>query len=118
MDAMHTTSETPKAIQIRTRISEPDEIRVDISDCGLGFEPAMAEKIFEAFYTTKANGMGVGLSSAKPLLKASKSVYGPPGTISKEPRFRSYSDKHRRKPRVPPQKRYKLSESLQTARKS
>lgn len=61
IDAMQTVSGTPKAIQIRTR-SEPDEIRVDVSDCGTGFDPALAEKLFEAFYTTKTDGMGVGLS--------------------------------------------------------
>lgn len=70
MDAMRTISTTPKAIQIRTSISEPDEVRVDISDCGVGFEPALAEKLFEAFYTTKADGMGVGLSVSQAIIES------------------------------------------------
>ncbi|WP_438754939.1 trifunctional serine/threonine-protein kinase/ATP-binding protein/sensor histidine kinase [Pararhizobium sp. O133] len=70
MDAMRTISATPKAIQIRTRISQPNEVRVDISDCGIGFDPALAEKLFEAFYTTKADGMGVGLSVSQAIIES------------------------------------------------
>ncbi|MDW9594967.1 AAA family ATPase [Sinorhizobium meliloti] len=70
VDAMRTTSGTPKTVHIRTRTSGPNDIRVDVSDCGIGFDPALAEKLFEAFYTTKVNGMGVGLSVSQAIIES------------------------------------------------
>ncbi len=56
----------------RTELEIDDTIRLDVCDSGTGFDPAIAEKMFEAFHTTKANGMGIGLSICRSIIKSHK----------------------------------------------
>ncbi|WP_189635585.1 trifunctional serine/threonine-protein kinase/ATP-binding protein/sensor histidine kinase [Rhizobium grahamii] len=70
MDAMETTASDPKVLRIRTSTVQPNEIRIDVSDFGIGFDEAAAEKLFEAFYTTKEDGMGVGLSISRAIIQS------------------------------------------------
>jgi signal transduction histidine kinase len=43
---------------------------ISIEDSGIGIEPEDAKKIFEAFFTTKADGMGLGLSICRSIIEA------------------------------------------------
>jgi signal transduction histidine kinase len=45
-------------------------VLVEVRDCGKGFEPASVDRIFEAFYTTKAAGLGMGLSVSRTIVEA------------------------------------------------
>jgi signal transduction histidine kinase len=55
---------------IRTERYEEDQVRLSVKDAGIGFEPQAADKLFEAFYTTKADGMGIGLSVSRSIIEA------------------------------------------------
>ncbi|MEV5059323.1 AAA family ATPase [Agrobacterium radiobacter] len=68
IEATAPTSREPKCINVRTSVSATTEIRVDISDNGIGFNPAISDKLFDAFYTTKSGAMGVGLSISQAIL--------------------------------------------------
>jgi len=59
----------PREVLIRT---EPDGDRVCLSvkDAGIGFAPQVADKLFDAFYTTKTDGMGIGLSISRSIIEA------------------------------------------------
>jgi signal transduction histidine kinase len=46
------------------------DIRVDIADTGIGLSEKMKSSLFEPFMTTKANGMGVGLSISRAIIEA------------------------------------------------
>jgi signal transduction histidine kinase len=48
----------------------PDGIVVEVRDSGVGFEALGAERLFEAFYTTKPEGLGVGLSISRSMVEA------------------------------------------------
>lgn len=48
----------------------PEEVEVSIDDCGAGFQPGMAEQLFDAFVSTKRNGLGVGLSICRTIIEA------------------------------------------------
>ena len=48
----------------------PEEVEVRIDDCGAGFQPGMAEQLFDAFVSTKRNGLGVGLSICRTIVEA------------------------------------------------
>jgi PAS domain S-box-containing protein len=69
-DAMSTVEDRPRELVIRTERDEGDRVRLSVMDAGVGFEPHAAERLFEAFYTTKSDGMGIGLSVSRSIIEA------------------------------------------------
>jgi len=59
-DAMNEIHDRPRELVVRTERGE-GHVRLSVQDAGQGFEPRAADQLFVAFYTTKADGMGVGL---------------------------------------------------------
>ena len=59
-EAMDDIHERPRELVVRTQSGE-GHVRLSVRDAGPGFEPRDADRLFDAFYTTKADGMGVGL---------------------------------------------------------
>jgi signal transduction histidine kinase len=49
---------------------EGEHVRLSVQDSGVGFSPEVANKMFESFYTTKSDGMGVGLSVSRSIIEA------------------------------------------------
>jgi signal transduction histidine kinase len=45
-------------------------VLVGVEDTGTGFDPAMADRLFAPFYTTKSNGMGMGLAICRTIIEA------------------------------------------------
>lgn len=68
MEAMINTPEADRVLRIRTELS-PNELRVSVSDQGCGITPEVREKLFTAFFTTKPEGMGVGLSICRSIIE-------------------------------------------------
>lgn len=67
-DAMNTLVDRPRKLSVRTRVHRPAAIRVEVQDSGIGLrEP---ERIFEAFFTTKQNGMGMGLPICRSIIES------------------------------------------------
>jgi PAS domain S-box-containing protein len=60
VDAMADVSEGTRVLRIGSRIDDSVSVLVEVRDCGKGFEPASVDRIFEAFYTTKAAGIVMG----------------------------------------------------------
>jgi signal transduction histidine kinase len=69
-DAMSTVDDRPRELLIRTERDEANQVRLSIKDSGVGLTTQAAEKIFEAFYTTKTDGMGIGLSISRSIIEA------------------------------------------------
>jgi len=69
-DAMRTVEDRPRQLLVRTEREEEHRARLSVKDAGIGFEPQSAEKLFESFYTTKADGMGIGLSVSKSIIES------------------------------------------------
>jgi PAS domain S-box-containing protein len=69
LDAMNTVDDRPRALLIRTEQEEGDRVRLSVKDAGVGFDPHTMDKLFEAFYSTKADGMGVGLSVSRSIIE-------------------------------------------------
>jgi PAS domain S-box-containing protein len=67
-DAMSTVDDRPRELWIRTERDESGGARLSVKDTGVGIEPQAEEKLFEAFYTTKVDGMGIGLSVSRSIL--------------------------------------------------
>jgi C4-dicarboxylate-specific signal transduction histidine kinase len=69
-DAMSSVDERPRELRIRTERDENDHVRLTIQDAGTGFDPQVVNRLFEAFYTTKRDGMGIGLSVSRSIVES------------------------------------------------
>jgi PAS domain S-box-containing protein len=71
-DAMNTVHDRPRELLIRTERDEDDRALLSVKDAGMGFDPQTADRLFETFYTTKNDGMGVGLSVSRSIIESSQ----------------------------------------------
>jgi signal transduction histidine kinase len=71
-DAMGGIDDRPRQIVIRTERDEDERVQLSVRDTGVGFEPQGADRLFDAFYTTKSNGMGIGLSVSRSIVESHK----------------------------------------------
>jgi PAS domain S-box-containing protein len=69
LDAMNTVDDRPRELLIRTEREEGDCVRLSVKDAGVGFDPQTTDRLFEAFYSTKNDGMGVGLSVSRSIIE-------------------------------------------------
>jgi C4-dicarboxylate-specific signal transduction histidine kinase len=69
LDAMHEVLDRPRELVIRTEAEATDRVRVAVRDSGSGIDPQLATRIFDAFYTTKPAGMGMGLSISRSIVE-------------------------------------------------
>ena len=68
-DAMNTVQDRPRELLIKTELHEGDQVLLSLKDAGIGFDPQSAETLFETFYTTKNDGMGVGLHVSRSIIE-------------------------------------------------
>ena len=68
-DAVHAIDDRPREIEIRIARDEGTLVRVSVRDSGVGLEADSAEKLFDAFYTTKKEGRGIGLSVCRSIIE-------------------------------------------------
>jgi signal transduction histidine kinase len=71
-DAMSGVDDRPRQLVIRTEPDEEDRVRLSVRDTGIGFEPQGLDRLFNAFYTTKSSGMGIGLSVSRSIIESHK----------------------------------------------
>jgi PAS domain S-box-containing protein len=69
-DAMSAVDDRPRRLVVTTKRDEGDRVRVSVRDAGAGFEPEAAERLFQSFYTTKKEGMGIGLSLSRSIIES------------------------------------------------
>jgi PAS domain S-box-containing protein len=69
IEAMLDAGEEERELLISTR-HEPDGVLVEVRDSGPGFAPANIDRVFEAFYSTKPSGVGLGLSICRSIIEA------------------------------------------------
>src|SRR5882724_6828141 len=62
IEAMSAIGDRPRELVIRTQSGEVDQVRVAVQDSGIGLDPQSMGRIFDAFYTTKSQGMGLAIS--------------------------------------------------------
>ena len=92
MDAMSAVAEGERLLEIRGRADRQDgsprAALINVEDRGIGLEPGQAESVFDAFYTTKPHGMGIGLAISRSIIEAhggrlwAESKEGPGATFS------------------------------------
>jgi PAS domain S-box-containing protein len=70
MQAMDGVSDRPRELSIETRRAEARQVVVTVQDCGTGIDEAHANRLFDAFFTTKSEGLGMGLSICRSIVEA------------------------------------------------
>jgi PAS domain S-box-containing protein len=68
-DAMATVHDRPRHLLIRTARDTENRVRVTVRDAGVGLDPEHMDKLFDTFYTTKTDGMGIGLSISRSIIE-------------------------------------------------
>jgi PAS domain S-box-containing protein len=69
-DAMSDVDDRPRELLFRTEVEEADQVRLSVQDAGIGFEPQTLDRLFQTFYTTKEEGMGIGLSVSRSIIES------------------------------------------------
>jgi PAS domain S-box-containing protein len=70
IEAMQTVTDRPRELIIRSEQDEAHQVQITVTDCGVGLPAESAHRIFDAFVTTKASGMGMGLSICRSIIQA------------------------------------------------
>ncbi|NJD18009.1 MAG: hypothetical protein FIA95_01805 [Gemmatimonadetes bacterium] len=68
VDALDGQTDPAPEVVVRTRRTSPDGIRVSVSDCGCGLPETAQEELYQPFFTTKREGMGMGLSISRSII--------------------------------------------------
>jgi PAS domain S-box-containing protein len=68
-DAMAGIEHSPRRLLVRTGRADGDRVRVTVRDAGVGLDPQAASRVFDAFYTTKSGGMGIGLFVSRSIVE-------------------------------------------------
>jgi signal transduction histidine kinase len=69
-DAMSSIRSRPRHLRISTGVQEDGHVRLAVQDSGVGIDPVDPERMFNAFYTTKSSGMGIGLSVSRSIIES------------------------------------------------
>jgi hypothetical protein len=67
---MQSVTDRPRELVIRSRLDETQQVLVSVTDCGVGISAENADRLFNAFFTTKSGGMGMGLSICRSIMEA------------------------------------------------
>ena len=68
-DAMVDVHDRPRYLFIKTEREEGDRVRLTVRDAGMGLPPQSLDSLFDAFYTTKNGGMGIGLFVSRSIVE-------------------------------------------------
>lgn len=68
-DAMSGVEDRPRQLVVRTETDRHERVRLTVQDAGVGLEPEVVGRVFEAFCTTKRGGMGIGLSVSRSIIE-------------------------------------------------
>jgi PAS domain S-box-containing protein len=69
IEAMDTVADRPREMVIRSSAQESDKVLVAVQDSGIGIDSQNLDKIFDTFYTTKSQGMGMGLAISRSIVE-------------------------------------------------
>ena len=68
-DAMTDVHDRPRELLIKTEREDGDRVRLTIRDAGVGLSPQSLDSLFDAFYSTKSGGMGIGLFVSRSIIE-------------------------------------------------
>ena len=70
IDAMGSITERPRVLRVGSETNDSGGVVITVEDSGGGIDPKSTDRIFDTFYTTKADGMGIGLAICRSIVEA------------------------------------------------
>ena len=70
IEAIGSAAGTVRTLDVRAQQHAPDMLQVDVRDTGPGIDAAIGDRIFDAFHTSKPQGMGMGLAISRSIVEA------------------------------------------------
>jgi PAS domain S-box-containing protein len=70
VEAMSDANDGPRELTIGAGADDPNDVFVEVQDTGPGLDPAKLDRLFQSFYTTKPDGMGMGLAISRSIVEA------------------------------------------------
>jgi PAS domain S-box-containing protein len=70
VEAMSPLTDRTRVLLVKTQMHELHDVLITVADCGTGIDPKNMNRIFEGFFTTKPQGMGMGLSICRSIVEA------------------------------------------------
>ena len=70
VDAMSTVVDRARILRVKTELYELGQILIEVGDSGTGIDPENINRVFDAFFTTKSHGMGMGLSICRSIIES------------------------------------------------
>ncbi len=70
LEAMQPVTDRARVLRITSAIAESGHAVISVEDCGTGIDPADIDRVFDQFFTTKADGMGLGLPISRSIVAA------------------------------------------------
>jgi len=70
IEASEGVKDRPRELMIRSQLYSSDSVLLAVQDAGVGFDPDQMPRLFDAFFTTKPGGMGMGLSISRSIIEA------------------------------------------------
>jgi PAS domain S-box-containing protein len=68
-DSMSGVDDRPRELLFRTEVEDADRVRLSVRDAGIGLDPQSLDRLFQTFYTTKEEGMGIGLAVSHSIIE-------------------------------------------------
>ncbi len=70
IEAMTSVTERPRKLLIQSQRLDANDVRVSVQDSGIGVSPEVMARLFEPFFTTRSQGMGMGLPISRSIIEA------------------------------------------------
>jgi signal transduction histidine kinase len=70
VDAMSAVTNRARVLRIKTEGHKLDGVLITVEDSGIGIEPQNLDRVFDAFFTTKSHGMGMGLPIRRSIVES------------------------------------------------